>query len=185
MHYRGTPNMLPMTYYGIHMLYRLCGPKSAFQIPPLEDTGHNGPELLEVMPGAALEKFCLPCELYKNGTRDEDKLKKIKENRKTILTSLASKSGVGMINLDHFRGTYLSHHDGLDSLVAAVVAARWKSAKCQFRHPTNNSTDCNELPKLRSGRTRASRASKDALDMSQKQAARREGWIYVPYPVGK
>ncbi len=168
--------IMPMTFHGMKMLHQLWESKHGFRVPPLHASKHSGPMLLEVMPGAALEAFCLPSDLYKNSIRDEDKLKKIAENRKKILRGLSDRSNVEITNLDRFRGTYLSHHDGLDSLVAAVVAAQW-AAKRYFRCPS-----CTPTIVTSKNKKRAARASKDALNMPQVQAAQLEGWIYVPKP---
>ena len=168
-----------MTFYGMKMLHRLWESNRGFRVPPLYASGHNGPVLLEVMPGAALKAFSLPSDHYKNVTKKISNLE-IENNRKKILRELENRSGIEITNLDRFRGTYLSHHDGLDSLVAAVVAARWKIKKSQFNRPSCAPTDCNKLPNPR----RCKRASREALAMAQKEAARREGWIYVPNSTG-
>ena len=162
----------PMTFYGMQMLHGLWESASGFRVPPLDDSGRNGPALLEVMPGAAMESFGLLYGQYKdNGDANE-----IKENRKAILRELASRSNVGIANLDAFRGIYLTSHDGLDSLVAAVVAARWELAKSKFHHPTDTRKDCSKLPDP----NRCNRASEEALTMTEEEAAKREGWIYMP-----
>ena len=167
--------MRPMTFYGMQMLHHLWESKSEFRIPPLDDSGRAGPVLLEVMPGAALESFNLLYEPYKNVTKTTSK-SEIDKNRKKILGRLENKSKVEITNLNDFMGTYLNHHDGIDSLVAAVVAARWKINQCQFNLPARTPTDRNKLPNPR----RCDRASEDAMAMTELEAARREGWIYVP-----
>ncbi len=169
--------MRRMTFYGMQMLHRIWESKSCVRVPPLDDSGRNGPVLLEVMPGVALESFRLLCEPYKEAAKRSNKLK-IKNNREKILQGLAIKSKVEMPNLGEFCGKYLNSHDALDSLVAAVVAARWVLYKQPFHHPTAARTDCKKLPDPR----RCHRASKKALDMPQVQAARLEGWIYAPRP---
>ena len=167
--------IMPMTFYGMELLHRLWESKRGFRVPPLHASRHKGPVLLEVMPGAALETFRLPSERYKNVTKKIGRLE-IGNNRNTILLELEDRSEVEITNLDRFCGTYLSHHDGLDSLIAAVVAARWKTNESQFNHPSCYPTDCRKLPNPR----RCRRASKAALAMPQKEAARLEGWIYMP-----
>ena len=167
--------ILPMTFHGMQMLHRLWKSDRDFRVPPLDESDRNGTVLLEVMPGAALEAFRLPSERYKNITKNISKLE-IDKNREKILHGLGSKSKVKLTNLSRFSGTYLSHHDGLDSLVAAVVAAQWVD-KRRFHCPSCNPTIITPIDKKR-----ANRASKDALDLPQVQAARLEGWIYLPMP---
>ena len=172
--------MKPMTFHGMQMLHHLWKSKSEFRIPPLDDFGRRGPVLLEVMPGAVLESFGLLYEPYKNVTKTTSK-SEIDKNRKKILERLENKSRVEITNLNDFMGTYLNHHDGIDSLVAAVVAARWKINQSQFNRPARTPTDCSKLSNPR----RCDRASEDALEMTELEAARLEGWIYAPYPIGK
>ena len=167
----------PMTFHGMQMLHHLWESNAEFRVPPLDDSGRAGPVLLEVMPGAALESFSLLYEPYKTVTKTTSK-SEIGKNRKKILGRLETKSRVEITNLNDFMGTYLNHHDGIDSLVAAVVAARWvlDKDKSQFCCPLDTPTDYRNMPNPQ----RRCRASKKALAMSQVEAARREGWIYVP-----
>ena len=160
----------PMTFYGMQMLHRLWESASGFRVPPLDDSGRNGPVLLEVMPGAALEVLGLPYKLYKNGPKKQD-------NRSKILESLGSKSGVKITNLGTFEEKYRSNDDALDSLVAAVVAALWDLDNLQFRSPSCDPTNPPRDPK---SLARNRRAAEKARNMPQVEAARREGWIYVP-----
>ena len=163
------PNMVPMTFRGMQMLHRLWS--DGCRVPPLEDCGRTGPLLLESMPGAVINALGLPHKGYKNGTRRDDL-------RQQILGGLEERSGVRILNLPDFRDRYLDCHDCLDSLVAAVAAALWVRNPGSFRRPGD---DGKAAPAPRSTR----RASPQALDMSELDAARLEGWIYAPRPIAK
>ncbi len=84
--------------------------------------------LLEAMPGAALRALGLPFKGYKKGVRAQ-------QLRHTILDGLAEKSGLQLPNLSDFYDLGMAIHDGLDSLVAAVVAALWAQDPAKFRRP--------------------------------------------------
>ena len=158
------PNMVPMTFRGMQMLHRLWN--AGCRVPPLQDGGRTGPLLLESMPGAVINALGLPHKGYKNG-RQAGVL------RQQILESLENRSGVHIVNLPDFRVRYLESHDCLDSLVAAVAATLWARDPSQFRCPGD---DGGAAPAPRSTR----RASPQALEMSELNAARLEGWIYAP-----
>ena len=185
LHHRGAfsclhdtnPNMVPMTFHGMAMLHRLMSRRS-FRVPPLDDAGRSGPVLLEVMPGAALRAFKLPRTGYKNAAGVE-KQRMRREKRQEILEGLpgaSAGSGVGLSIPGNLGDTCLSHHDGLDSLVAAVVAAVWVDDKKRFRHPDDAPPD----PELFEGTRRC--ISPEAGGMTELKAARLEGWIYAPKP---
>jgi hypothetical protein len=123
------PNMLPMTFYGMQLLYRLKD-APGFCVHPAPDNRRSGPLLMEVMPGAALNAFKLPFKTYK---RDINAL----QERRKILSLLAAHSGVMLPNLRHFRDHCLFSDDALDSVVAAVVAAKWARGD-EFQHPNTN-----------------------------------------------
>ena len=93
--------IMPMTFHGMNTLRRLWKSDTRFRVPPLNESGRNGPVLLEVMPGAALEAFQLPSDRYKNVTKTISRLQ-IEENRKKILLELEAQSGVEIVNLDYF-----------------------------------------------------------------------------------
>lgn len=158
------PNMVPMTFRGMQMLHRLWG--DGCRVPPLRDCGRSGPLLLESMPGAVINALGLPHKGYKNG-----RLAGVLRNQ--ILDGLENRSGVYFSNLPDLRDQYLESHDCLDSLVAAVTAALWARDPSLFRCPGN---DGGAAPTPRSTR----RASPQALEMSELDAARLEGWIYAP-----
>ena len=162
------PNMVPMTFRGMQMLHRLW--QDGCRVPPLDDSGHTGPVLLESMPGAVINALGLPHKGYKNGTRRH-------ELRRQILDSLPGCSGVKIQNLDNFREQYLENHDSLDSLVAAVAAALWIRDPSSFRQPGDREQQTPTLARRQ--------ASPEAMAMSELDAARLEGWIYAPYPVAK
>ena len=115
------PNMLPMTFYGMQMLYRLCKAKvPGFYVDTADDARRTGPLLMEVMPGAALSAFKLPHKTYK---RDINAL----SERQRIVADLDTRSGLKLPNLKTFRDHCMFSDDALDSVVAAVVAAKWAS----------------------------------------------------------
>ena len=160
------PNMVPMTFRGMQMLHRLWN--GGCRVPPLDDSGRNGPVLLESMPGAVINSFCLPHKGYKNGSKRH-------ELREQILVGLPSRSGIAIENLDQNRRQYLESHDCLDSLVAAIAAALWTRDPTTFRQPGD---DGGETPALL-----RRQASSKAMAMPELEAARLEGWIYAPYPL--
>ena len=158
------PNMVPMTFRGMQMLHRLWN--AGCRVPPLQDGGRTGPLLLESMPGAVINALGLPHKGYKNGSQAS-------VLRQQILEGLENRSGVYFSNLPDFRERYLESHDCLDSLVAAVTATLWARDPLLFRCPGD---DGGAAPAPRSTR----RASPQALEMSELDAARLEGWIYAP-----
>lgn len=158
------PNMVPMTFRGMQMLHRLWN--AGCRVPPLEDCGRSGPLLLESMPGAVINALGLPHKGYKNGRQASDL-------RQQILGGLEERSGVYLSNLADLRDRSLENHDCLDSLVAAVAAALWTRDPSLFRCPGDEE---GATPVPQSKR----RASPQALEMSELDAARLEGWIYVP-----
>ena len=183
LHHRGAfsclhdtnPNMVPMTFHGMAMLHRLVSRK-CFRVPPLHDPDRSGPVLLEVMPGAALRAFQLPRTGYKSAVGVK-KRRMRRENRQEILDGLPGASarfGVALSIPASPRDTCLSHHDGLDSLVAAVVAALWVNDQKRFNHPRDAPPD----PELSQGTRRC--ISPEAKGLTELEAARREGWIYAP-----
>ena len=162
------PNMVPMTFRGMQMLHQLW--KGGCRVPPLDDSEHIGPLLLESMPGAVINSFSLPHKGYKNGQRQN-------QLREEVLDGLQERSGVPIANFDEFRDQCLQSHDCLDSLVAAVAATLWARNPARFRRPG----DAPETPATQGRR----RASPGAMSMTELEAARLEGWIYAPYPVGE
>ncbi len=146
------PNMIPMTFRGMQLLHYLWALKgSNFRVPPLNIPERTGPQLLEVMPGAVLNAFCLPHKTYKRGF---DALKE----RQKILANLSTRSSVPLPNLHKFRDHCMFSDDALDSIVAAVAAAMWadREKRSRFRRP------------------------EDCPNPSIIQAAQLEGWIYAP-----
>ena len=149
----GGPNMLPMTFRGMQMLHLLWNStERRFRIPPLLETGRNGPTLLETMPGILLRHLCLPAANYKrkNKTNGGDP----KTVRWKILNGLEARSPVLLQIPDGMREQFINNDDCLDSLVAAVAAAMWVQNSDNFRKPQPE-----KLPD-----------------------AQLEGWIYVPLP---
>ncbi len=180
------PNMVPMTFRGMQLLDRLWA--AGCRVPPLPDAGpntgsdtgpdtgqgtgtKNGPLLLESMPGAALRAYGLPFKGYKNGANAA-------ALRKKVLDGLESGSGVAVTNLRSFRQACLESHDCLDSVAAAVTAVLWCRDPGLFRRPEddNAGSALDEAPDA--GRRR--RASPQALEWSELQAACLEGWLYAP-----
>ena len=158
------PNMVPMTFRGMQMLHRLW--QAGCRVPPLDDTGRDGPLLLESMPGAVINAFGLPHKGYKNGQRQH-------ELREMVLGGLSARSGVPIINLNDFHTQCLESHDCLDSLVAAVAAVLWANDPAGFRRPGVPPGG----PPIEGRR----RASPSVLAMPELEAARLEGWIYAPW----
>ncbi len=169
--HRVNPNMVPMTFEGMKLLHTLST-SGGFHIPPLPKLETQSSVLLEVMPGAALASFGLPDKGYKSGA-------KAHQLRKEILDTLSETSGISLPNLNDcrqkgYRELCLEYDDCLDSVVAAVVAALWYRDSTAFHKPSN------EIVTTISRPTSTRWASEDALGMQEKEAARKEGWIYVP-----
>ena len=162
------PNMVPMTFRGMQMLNTLWG--AGCRVPPLDESGRSGPLLLESMPGAVINALGLPHKGYKNGKRQV-------ELRAQVLDGLQSRSGVAISNFADFKGQCLESHDCLDSVVAAVAAALWSKDPTAFRLPGDGDGQPPTLNRRQ--------ASPGAMDMTELDAARLEGWIYAPYPVGR
>ena len=94
--------------------------------------------LLEVMPGATLEAFKLPHENYKN-SKGPKSLINLK-NRQEILTNLSGRSKMPLSDITDFRDLYIFSDDALDSLVAAITAAKWARGD-EFGHPKADEID--------------------------------------------
>ena len=146
------PNMLPMTYYGIRMLQEVQ--RRNFEscvvppVPTLDIDMNQSLTVLETMPGAFLRSIGT---IYK-GYKKPQSIQLRNERRIEILDALESKAGVEILNLSQFRQECLGSDDCLDSIVAAITAARWALDQSTFRHP----------------------------DTSEASTAMLEGWIYVP-----
>jgi hypothetical protein len=123
--HKANPNLVPMTFRGMQMLHQLW--PAGCVVPPLAPPGRRA-VLLEAMPGAALKALRLPYKGYKNGAR-------ALLLRQKILDGLTSIPLVRLANLEGFHQVCLSHHDALDSIVAAVVAALWARDPGLFRCP--------------------------------------------------
>ena len=125
------PNMLPMTLYGMQMLYRLWNaPDLDFHVPLRNDANRKGPLLMEVMPGAALYAFRLPHKTYKKHFN-------ALQERQKIFDELSTRFDISILNLSKFRDHCMFSDDALDSIVAAVVAAKWARGD-EFQHPNPN-----------------------------------------------
>ena len=178
------PNMVPMTYYGMKMLNQLHTPRSEydFEVPPFSQTDSSCPVLLEVMPGAALNRFGLPAtnpgKAYK-----KKKDNKARNRRKEIIDNLADKSGIVLCNLDHYRQTCHDNDDALDSMVAAVVAALWaiEENESAFERPQKDLPVSKAVAKYKGKR----KISPGIGCLTEEEAAKKEGWIYVPKPSEK
>ncbi len=177
--HRGRPNMVPMTFRGMQMMHRLWK-INRFRVPPL--TGPSElPVLLEVMPGAALRNFGLPFTRYKDGTEEQQQERR--RNRKKILNSLCRGSaGVQLQVSKNIFETCIERRDGdgLDSLVAATVAARWTLCEADFCVPSGE-----VVTTLKRNRKNQRQVSFQAKGMTKLAAAKREGWIYAPKPIKK
>ena len=147
------PNMIPMTFYGMQMLHTLWA-ETGCHVPPLDCAGHNGPVLLEVMPGAALKARCLPHKEYKNN-KGGNPCRNLEKRQKILMDrNLQGKFGIALPNLQDYRDLFIFNDDALDSFIASIVAAAWARNPDQFRHPQPD-----ELPN-----------------------AKLEGWLYAPKP---
>ena len=124
--HKANPNLVPMTFRGMQMLDQLG--RAGCSIPPLAPPAGAQTLLLEAMPGAALRALGLPFKGYKKGAHAQ-------QLRHIILDGLAGKSGLRLPNLGDFYYLGMANHDGLDSLVAAVVAALWAQDPTKFRRP--------------------------------------------------
>ena len=175
LHKIGSPNMLPMTFRGMQMLNTLWNQTNC-QVPPLKEANRKGAVLLEAMPGAALKEFNLPDKGFKGG-------KDAFEKRRKILKELPKCSNVTLINLPDFRDQCMFSDDALDSIVAAVVAALWAMDKSEsaFKKPSKHHTVANAFAKYQGNR----KISSGISHLSEDDAARKEGWIYVPKLIQK
>ena len=173
--HKGYPSMIPMTFRGMQMLHRLRT-TGRFQVPPLTGPSKSLPELLEVMPGAALRKYGLPYTRYKSRVTKTQKQER-RSNRKVILRDLSSACGLKLDVPPDVRKTCIDSlgADGLDSLVGATVAARWAKSELDFRTPTHEIVTA-----LKRDDKHKRQASIQAKGMTQLAAARIEGWIYIP-----
>ena len=164
------PNMLPMTFHGMQILNTLWKQTNC-QVPPLREASHNGPTLAEVMPGAALKAFKLPDKGFKGGQAAF-------ENRQKILRGLPKIADVKLINLRDFHDHCMFSDDALDSIVAAVVAALWvmDDSERAFIKPSKGDTVADAFAKYKGKR----KISPGIDHLTEEEAARKEGWIYVP-----
>ncbi len=130
------PNMLPMTYYGIKMLYELHESiPDRWVVPPLKspsDMTRGTVTLLETMPGAFLKAIGARHKGYKtarNAIENRDDIMNVIERRFDITLPPVLRMGCR------------ANDDCLDAVVAAVAAARWARNPARFRHPNHD-----ELP---------------------------------------
>jgi hypothetical protein len=123
------PNMLPMTFYGMRMLYHLKD-VPGFCVHPTPNNRRTGPLLMEVMPGAALRAFGLPDKTYKSS------INALRE-RQTIVEKLADRSRLQLPNLEEYYDHCMFSDDAIDSIVATAVAAKWARGD-NFTHPNTN-----------------------------------------------
>ena len=165
----GNPVMVNMTYKGMQLLHSLR--QEGCRIPPLDDAESTGATLLEVMPGAALKALELPYERYKNGGTAF-------ENRQKILRGLRRISDVQVLNLSDYHEHAMFSDDALDSIVAAVVAALWTmdDSESAFKKPSKRRTVRDAFAEYSGTR----KISPQINHLTLEEAAKREGWIYVP-----
>ena len=182
----GRPIMINMTFRGMQMLHRLWE-TGRFNVPPLDSSELDShlPVLLEVMPGAALNAFGLPSTGYKDGRGSVERQKR-QEKRKEILEKLTPDPGIQLpdscIRLEireQIRGKCIENQggDALDSLVAAIVAAKWANPKSDFLVPTSAVVDT-----LKRKKSHKRQASEQAMGRTKIDVAQLEGWIYTPKP---
>ena len=153
--HKGGPNMIPMTYHGMKLLYQLHRETGKrWHIPPIErKPDPDAVTLLETMPGAALKARGLSHQNYK-GSTGRDPLRNL-ENRKKILEKLSRNFGIDLPNFCEYRDLFLFNDDALDAYIAAIVAALWARCTTSFHLPEKH----------------------DPMVLA---AARREGCIYAP-----
>ena len=166
---KGNPTMIKMTFRGMQMLHTLR--QEGCRVPPLDDGECNGATLVEVFPGAALRAFRLPDKGYKGNQNA-----KAFENRQRIIRELPKNSKVNVINLHDLSDEAMFSDDALDSMVAAVAAGKWAMNESAFQHPSDTLTVEESCPDPH----RLQRISPGIKGMKQIDAAKREGWIYVP-----
>ena len=168
--HKANPNMVPMTFHGMEMLHTLWNQTNC-QIPPLKEYKRNATTLVEAMPGAALRAFQLPDKGYKRGqTAFED--------RRKILRGLRRVSDVKVVNLPDFHEHSMFSDDALDSIVAAVVAALWVTDESDtaFIRPSKQRKVADAFAEYKGKR----KISPGVGHLTEEEAARKEGWIYVP-----
>ena len=148
-----TPEMFPMTFHGMNMLHTLWSGSNS-RVPPLDNNGRTGPELLETMPGVLLRTFCLPAKNYKR--KNQSNCEHPEKVRSEILDGLKNQSTVPLEISEDFRKKCEGNDDCLDSLVAAIGAAMWAKDRTLFHCP------------------------EDHQDRAVLDSAQLEGWIYAP-----
>ncbi len=173
-----SPVMINMTFRGMQMMHCLYNAKR-FEVPPLTPAEPNSPVLLETMPGLALHAFGLASARYKDGDNETERLER-RKTRTKILRILIQASEVELAHENipaKIREDCVDDQggDALDSLVAAIVAARWA------RRPLDFLTPSEQVVKSLKRKTRNKRqASNQAKDKRKIDVAKTEGWIYVP-----
>ena len=171
--------MVNMTFKGMQMLHRLWV-SGRVNVPPLipDKSNQHLPVLLEVMPGAALRAFELPFTRYKDGKGDTV-LQERRKAREKILGELDGASQIQLEVPDEIRNKCIDDRggDALDSLVAAIVAAKWAKNESDFLVPSDEVVDT-----LKRNKRNKRRASQQAMGKRKIEVARREGWIYTPLP---
>ncbi len=148
--------LVPMTYRGIEMLHNLHkAHANRWCIPPLDscEIPADRVTLLEVMPGAFLWSIGFDRATVKGYKNAADSL----NTRDDVIKKLCEYAEIKIPNLSGFRWGFRANEDCLDSLVAAIAAAKWAQNPDYFRKP-----DTDELAD-----------------------AKLEGWIYAPRPIGK
>lgn len=177
----GRPTMINMTFRGMQMLHRLWE-TGRFNVPPLvsSELDSHSPVLLEVMPGAALNAFELPYTGYKDG-KDSVERQKRREKREEILGKLNPAVCIKLELSKEIHDKCIENQggDALDSLIAAIVAARWSKDKSEdksdFIVPTNDVVDT-----LKRKKSHKRKASDQAMGRKKIDVAQLEGWIYTP-----
>ena len=149
------PVMIKMTYHGMRMLHDLR--KAGCRVPPLQHGNCEKQILLETMPGVLLRIFGLPVKNYK--TPNKSNGGNPQKVRRQILNGLQPKSGVTLGNFNAIKPQCIEDSDQLDSLVAAVGAAKWVIDKSDFLTPRKSIPQTEEM-----------------------DYALIEGWIYAPKP---
>ena len=166
----GNPVMVNMTFRGMQMLHRLRN--AGCRVPPLDNDECKGATMLEVMPGSVLKALDLPSSGFKGKNQTD------MECRRKILRELPKCSNVNVINIRDFGEEAMFSDDALDSMVAAVAAAKWAmdESESAFKRPSKHNSVADAFAKYKGKR----RISPGIEHLTEEEAARREGWIYVP-----
>lgn len=133
------PNMVPMTFWGMQLLNLLYNsdahPVEVLPLPPQSDPKPQT-VLMEVMPGAVLNRLGLPFTGYKSG-RGQEQREQRRQVRGRIVERLPERIDQMEVDLTAASDRCVSNPggDALDSVVAAIAAALWCQDPDAFHQP--------------------------------------------------